>query len=91
MELCDMKCTAFAASMVHACGPIFWVGSAVSEEIKPDDHRLVVMVSEKGDRIATKKPGENWVVDDPMIVAQFPNIPKSKYAIKVDTRPIENK
>ncbi|BBL31220.1 hypothetical protein [Pantoea ananatis] len=91
MELYEMREIAFMASTVHACGPIFWVGSAVSEEIKPDDQRLVVMVNEKGDRLATKKPGENWDVDVPMVVAQFPNIPKSKYAIKIDLRPLENK
>ncbi|WP_288431315.1 hypothetical protein [uncultured Pantoea sp.] len=91
MDLGEMRAVAFMASTVHACGPIFWIGSAVSENIKPEDHRLVVMVSEKGDRIATKKPGDNWIVDDTMIVAQFPNIPKSKYAIKIDLRPLENK
>lgn len=91
MNTKGLKDIAATAAMNHGTGPVVYVGSAVTEDIAPDDSRLIVMVNERGDRIATKKPGGCWEVESVKIPAQFPNIPNSKYAIKIDTRPLENK
>jgi len=91
MDNKDLKDFAAMAVMCHGTGPVVYVGSAVNEEIAPDDSRLVVMVNERGDRIATKPPGGDWKIEAVKVSAQFPNLPKSKVAIKIDIRPLENK
>lgn len=91
MNTKGLKDFAAMAAMRHGTGPVVYVGSAVSEDIAPDDNRLVVMVNERGDRIATKQPGGDWEVEVVKVSAQFPNLTKSKLAIKIDTRPLENK
>lgn len=91
MDNKDLKDFAAMAVMCHGTGPVVYVGSAVNEEIAPDDSRLVVMVNERGDRIATKPPGGDWKVEAVKVISQFPNIPNSKHAIKIDVRPFENK
>ena len=87
----ELKDFAAMAVMCHGTGPVVYVGSAVNEDIAPDNGRLVVMVNERGDRIATKPPGGEWKVESIKVISQFPNLPNSKHAIKIDVRQLENK
>lgn len=71
MKYSDMKAAAEIAIMVHSSYPIVYVGSAVSEDIKPDEKRLVVMVNDRGDRLAIKKPSEPWLVEKTKFPVSF--------------------
>lgn len=86
MNIEKLKNVASMAAMSHTTGQVLYVGSAVDESIVPDENRLIIMVNEYGDRIARKSPGEDWKIDPVIIRGQYPNIPKSENAIKVDLR-----
>lgn len=79
----------FQISTVHTGGS-FYVVNALKGDQPVDENGYLVMVNERGDRVACRVPGHEWQHDATIIAGYNPDIPSYKNAIKVTIPLFEN-
>jgi len=90
MKKSDFADIAFQASTLHGAEP-FYVASGYGVDRPFDEDDFLIMVNRYGDRIAIKRKGEDWSIDDVAGKGSYPNTPKHKNAIIVSSLKMENK
>lgn len=82
MDKSDFAQVAFQALTVHGSQP-FYVASGFGVDKPFDKDDFLVMVDRYGERIAIKKKGKDWIVDNVAGKGSYPNIPSHEHAIRV--------
>lgn len=67
-----------------------YIASGSGEDIPIDDGRFLVIVDEKGNRLASKSPNGHWKIDKPKWKGFGPEIISYKNVLKYDVSVHEN-
>lgn len=85
----DYSDIAFQIYTVHDFEHIY-VASGSGKDVEINDDRYLVIVNERGDRLASKSPGGTWKCDKNIFYGFDPNIPKFQNSVKVNPPGLEN-
>lgn len=85
----DYSDIAFQLYTIHNFEHIY-VASGSGEDVEINDKRYLVIVNERGDRLASKSPGSTWKADKPIFYGFDPKIPKFHNSVKINPPSLEN-
>lgn len=85
----NIKEVAFQASTIHP-GSIFYIANALKDDQPINEGGYLVMVNERGDRVAFCVPGGEWEVDAILLSKYNSKIPNYVNAIRVLPSSLEN-
>lgn len=71
-------------------GNKFYVANALKGDVPVDKNGYLVMVNERGDRVAFRVPGGHWENDTTAVAGYNPKIPSYTNAIVVPLPSLEN-
>lgn len=80
----------FQTSLIHP-GIQYFVANGLKGDVPADENGYLVMVNDRGDRVAFRVPGGEWEIDSKIIIGYNRNIPNYVNAIPVLMPSLENK
>ncbi|HAV7868263.1 hypothetical protein AAHW68_07235 [Klebsiella pneumoniae] len=80
----------FQTSLIHR-GIQYFVANGLKGDVPVDENGYLVMVNERGDRVAFRVPGGEWEIDSKTLTGYNRNIPNYVNAISVPISSLENK
>ncbi|HEC2068882.1 TPA: hypothetical protein R1883_000404 [Klebsiella oxytoca] len=80
----------FQTSLIYP-GIQYYVANGLKGDVPVDEYGYLVMVNERGDRVAYRVPGGEWERDSKILTGYNLNIPSYVNAIPVPVGSLENK
>lgn len=90
MFLKNMKAMALKCGL-YGRGRQFFVAVALSGDVVVTEEAYLVMVNHNGDRVAVKYPGQDWIMDEKVIIMYNAEIPNYVNALRLPGLRMENK